>query len=153
METSVANQPAGTGSHGQQTGIPDSALSDRQLRILQAIDEHVAQHGYPPSMREIGREVGLTSVSSVSYQLTQLEEMGRIESTSNRSRTYRITGKSAAPTSDNASAEAATPTPDTAVHAQLLGRIAAGPPITAEQEVAGIVVFPVRSSAPARSSP
>ena len=58
-------------------GNPDhNALSDRQRRILQVIQDAVVLRGYPPSIREIGDAAGLQSTSSVAYQLKELEKKG-----------------------------------------------------------------------------
>lgn len=53
-------------------------LSERQLRILACIREWIAEHGEAPTVREIGQRVGLSSPSSVVYQLKKLEEYGTI---------------------------------------------------------------------------
>jgi repressor LexA len=50
----------------------------RSRRVLEYLREYVAEHGYPPSIREVGDAVGLTSSSSVAYQLRVLEERGYI---------------------------------------------------------------------------
>ena len=55
---------------------PDHVLTWRQRKVLQVIRESVQKRGYPPSMREIGEAVGLTSTSSVSYQLSTLQKQG-----------------------------------------------------------------------------
>src|SRR5258708_22428586 len=55
---------------------PDHVLTWRQRKVLQVIRESVQRRGYPPSMREIGEAVGLTSTSSVSYQLSTLQNKG-----------------------------------------------------------------------------
>src|SRR5256884_6815474 len=55
---------------------PDHVLTWRQRKVLQVIRESVQRRGYPPSMREIGEAVGLTSTSSVSYQLSTLQSKG-----------------------------------------------------------------------------
>ncbi len=55
---------------------PDHVLTWRQRKVLQVIRESVQRRGYPPSMREIGEAVGLTSTSSVSYQLSTLQAKG-----------------------------------------------------------------------------
>ena len=52
-----------------------SSLSDRQRRILKFIIDYTAEHDFPPSIREIGERVGITSTSVVNYNLTKLEEM------------------------------------------------------------------------------
>src|SRR4051794_37702004 len=51
-------------------------LTHRQRRVLEVIRDSVDRRGYPPSMREIGEAVGLTSPSSVAHQLTTLERKG-----------------------------------------------------------------------------
>jgi len=53
-------------------------LTGRQVDILAFICDHRARHGFPPSMREIGDEVGLVSTSSVAYQLGVLRRAGRL---------------------------------------------------------------------------
>ena len=56
-------------------GPPDATgLTPRQVKVLACIKEAIETRGYPPSMREIGQAVGLTSTSSVSHQLKVLEE-------------------------------------------------------------------------------
>ena len=55
---------------------PDHVLTWRQRKVLQVIRDSVQKRGYPPSMREIGEAVGLTSTSSVSYQLSTLQKKG-----------------------------------------------------------------------------
>jgi hypothetical protein len=55
---------------------PDHVLTWRQRKVLQVIRDSVQRRGYPPSMREIGEAVGLTSTSSVSYQLSTLQNKG-----------------------------------------------------------------------------
>ena len=55
---------------------PNHVLTWRQRKVLQVIRDSVQRRGYPPSMREIGEAVGLTSTSSVSYQLSTLQSKG-----------------------------------------------------------------------------
>ena len=56
-------------------GPPDeTGLTPRQHRVLDVIRDSVERRGYPPSMREIGEQVGLTSTSSVAHQLTTLQK-------------------------------------------------------------------------------
>src|SRR5215469_11461187 len=55
---------------------PGHVLTWRQRKVLQVIRDSVQRRGYPPSMREIGEAVGLTSTSSVSYQLSTLQAKG-----------------------------------------------------------------------------
>ena len=54
----------------------DDGLTPRQRLVLETIRSSVESRGYPPSMREIGEAVGLTSPSSVKHQLTALERKG-----------------------------------------------------------------------------
>ena len=58
------------------SGPSDNALTERQRTILQVIRASVTSRGYPPSIREIGDAVGLTSTSSVAHQLRTLERKG-----------------------------------------------------------------------------
>jgi len=66
---------------------PDHVLTWRQRKVLQVIRESVQRRGYPPSMREIGEAVGLTSTSSVSYQLSTLQKKGYLHRDVGRPRT------------------------------------------------------------------
>jgi len=66
--------------------VDATGLTQRQRRILEVIRETVARQGYPPSVREIGQAVGLTSTSSVAHQLTTLERKGFIRRDPNRPR-------------------------------------------------------------------
>ncbi len=72
--------PAGAGplravaaTSASPADLPNTDLSSRQKRILAVIRDWVEQHGYPPTVREIGEAVGLVSPSSVAYQLKELE--------------------------------------------------------------------------------
>lgn len=116
------------------------SLSDKQLAILDVIQRSVAQRGYPPSMREIGDAVGLASLSSVTHQLGQLELSGYLRRDPNRPRAIEILIDlpSAVEGSDP---DTAPPVGDAAM-VPLVGRIAAGIPITAEQQVEEIFPLP-----------
>ncbi|HEV2252354.1 MAG TPA: S24 family peptidase [Streptosporangiaceae bacterium] len=87
---------------------PGHVLTWRQRKILRAIRESVAKHGYPPSMLEIGEAVGLTSTSSVSYQLRILQRKGYLHRDVGRARTMelRLPGRSGIPGIDIPSQEA-----------------------------------------------
>ncbi|MBI5566842.1 MAG: transcriptional repressor LexA [Chloroflexi bacterium] len=93
-------------------------LSERQQAILDFIREFSARNKYPPTIREIGRSVGITSTSVVNYNLNILEQKGYIERDREKSRGLKLVGEAAVELFDS-------PT----VHVQLLGRIAAGEPI------------------------
>ncbi len=66
------------------------ALSARQEKVLRFIRDAMNQHGYPPSIREIGEAVGLSSTSSVSYQLGALTKKGYLQRRSGRPRTTEL---------------------------------------------------------------
>jgi SOS-response transcriptional repressor LexA len=69
---------------------PDHVLTWRQRKVLRAIRESVQKRGYPPSMREIGEAVGLTTTSSVSYQLSILQRKGYLHRDVGRARTMEV---------------------------------------------------------------
>ncbi|MBM3668758.1 MAG: transcriptional repressor LexA [Actinobacteria bacterium] len=102
-----------------------TGLTRRQQAILEAIRSCIEERGYPPSVREIADGVGLTSSSSVAYQLTTLEKLGYLRRDPNRPRALVV---SDAPDVSVTSA-------DDVVEIPLLGRIAAGGPLLAEQSV------------------
>ncbi|MGP3980635.1 LexA family protein [Streptomyces sp. KR80] len=65
-------------------------LTERQERILRCITEWIAEHGEGPTLREIGQCVGLSSTSSVAYQLGRLEQLGAIKRSGRRWRSCRL---------------------------------------------------------------
>src|SRR3954447_25414433 len=67
-----------------------TGLTPRQRRVLDVIRDSVDSRGYPPSMREIGEKVGLTSSSSVSHQLKVLEQKGLLRRDPNRPRAIEV---------------------------------------------------------------
>ena len=115
-------------------------LSEKQLAILDVIGRSVSQRGYPPSMREIGDAVGLSSLSSVTHQLNQLELSGYLRRDPNRPRALEILIDLPTP-SESLDFENQTPVGDAAM-VPLVGRIAAGVPITAEQQVEEVFPLP-----------
>mgnify|MGYP002780695428 FL=1 len=127
------------------TPSPSSArrrttLSDKQQAILRAIQASITQRGYPPSMREIGQAVGLSSLSSVAHQLGQLELSGYLRRDPNRPRAMEIL-IDLDPVEDGTS-DADGPQVADAAMVPLVGRIAAGIPITADQMVEEVVPLP-----------
>ncbi|MEP6479816.1 MAG: transcriptional repressor LexA [Rhodoglobus sp.] len=116
-----------------------TSLSDKQLAILDMIQRSVATRGYPPSMREIGDAVGLSSLSSVTHQLGQLELSGYLRRDPNRPRAMEVLID--LPSTDEQPSEFA-PSVGDAVMVPLVGRIAAGIPITAEQQVDEVFPLP-----------
>lgn len=138
---------------------PDG-LTVRQRRVLETIRDSVNRRGYPPSMREIGEAAGLASPSSVSHQLHALEAKGYLRRDPNRPRAIEVVAPDASPErSDEEQAGARSGTRLTAVpdHADdtgigderpeasyvpVVGRIAAGGPILAEQAVEDVFPLP-----------
>jgi repressor LexA len=118
-------------------GPPDaSGLTPRQQRVLTVIHESVSSRGYPPSMREIGEKVGLTSSSSVAHQLRTLEEKGYIKRDPNRPRALTV----ALPADqDETGINDARPAP---TYVPMVGRIAAGGPILAEERIEEVLPLP-----------
>ena len=114
-----------------------TSLSDKQLAILEVIQRAVSTQGYPPSMREIGDAVGLSSLSSVTHQLNQLELSGYLRRDPNRPRALEVLIE--LPGADEA--ESAVAVGDAAM-VPLVGRIAAGIPITAEQQIDEVFPLP-----------
>jgi repressor LexA len=126
---------------------PGDGLTARQRTILSVIRDAVQDRGFPPSMREIGDAVGLQSTSSVSHQLAVLEHKGYIRRDPNKPRALdvRMPGETDEPAvsqfyvmQDDA-VNAGSPTP---VLVPVLGRIAAGGPILAEQLVEEVFPLP-----------
>lgn len=116
------------------------SLSEKQLAILDVIQRSVVNRGYPPSMREIGDAVGLASLSSVTHQLGQLELSGYLRRDPNRPRALEVLIEMPLVDSGVAS-DNPTPVGDVAM-VPLVGRIAAGVPITADQQVDEIFPIP-----------
>ena len=129
---------------------PDHVLTWRQRKVLQVIRDSVQKRGYPPSMREIGEAVGLTSTSSVSYQLSTLQRKGYLHRDVGRPRTVevRLPGHPAVRPEPGQDESATSSVPGLDIPSQetiyvpLVGRIAAGGPILAEQSVEDIFPLP-----------
>jgi repressor LexA len=124
---------------------PDHVLTWRQRKVLQVIRESVQRRGYPPSMREIGEAVGLTSTSSVSYQLSTLQSKGYLRRDAGRPRTVevRLPGHPAVrPEPDMDDDSPMDIASQEAAYVPLVGRIAAGGPILAEEAIEDIFPLP-----------
>ena len=133
--------PTDTSDRGQVQEFPDgppdeSGLTPRQRRVLEVIRDAVERRGYPPSVREIGEAVGLTSSSSVHHQLATLQRKGYLRRDANRPRAMEVF---AAPDADDSDARAARPTP---TYVPVVGKIAAGGPILAEEVVEDVFPLP-----------
>lgn len=124
------------------SGGRSSSLTERQRTILDVIRTSVTTRGYPPSIREIGDAVGLTSTSSVAHQLRTLEKKGYLRRDPNRPRAVDVRGADdatgATVTTDVAGSDAL-PEP---TFVPVLGRIAAGGPILAEEAVEDVFPLP-----------
>ena len=129
-------------SNGKSHPTPQAGLTQRQRPILDVIRASVTTRGYPPSIREIGDAVGLTSTSSVAHQLRTLERKGYLRRDPNRPRAVDVRGAdevaAAAVTTDVAGSDAL-PEP---TFVPVLGRIAAGGPILAEEAVEDVFPLP-----------
>ena len=120
-----------------------AGLTRRQRLVLETISDIIAVRGYPPSMREIGDAVGLTSSSSVAHQLQSLERMGFLRRDPKRPRAMEVV----MPEADDSPAPPPAPEPQlstSSVTVPLVGRIAAGVPITAEEQVEDVFTLPQR---------
>src|SRR5882757_865081 len=136
-------------------GTEPAALTPRQRKVLEVIRDWVERFGYPPSVREIGDAVGLTSTSSVHHQLRALERKGYLRRDPNRTRAVDVRG----PDEGNLEGgvtniavhdpgdgpevteelRALRPTP---AFVPVVGRIAAGGPILAEQAISDVFPLP-----------
>ncbi|MDT7727701.1 MAG: repressor LexA [Actinomycetota bacterium] len=119
----------------------DETLTARQEQVLEVIRAWVTKFGYPPSVREIGEAVGLTSTSSVSHQLRALQRKGYLRRDANRPRAVGVLSNlpDENPLVVEPEQEDTRPKP---AYVPLLGRIAAGGPILAEQAIEDIFPLP-----------
>ncbi|MFJ1808279.1 MULTISPECIES: transcriptional repressor LexA [unclassified Streptomyces] len=108
-------------------------LTSRQSAIVRFITESVDRQGYPPSMREIGQAVQLASTSSVAHQLMALERKGVLYRDPHRPRAYRVRPPWAPDGADRS---------EMRVDVPLVGRIAAGAPLLAEEMVEDVYSLP-----------
>ena len=145
-----ADAVPGTAPAAQVTAFPDppvspAELTPRQRKVLDVIRDWVERFGYPPSVREIGDAVGLQSTSSVHHQLRTLERKGYLRRDPNRTRAVDVrspedlTDDQVATTNVSTDGVSEHPTP---AFVPLLGDIAAGGPILAEQAVQSVFPLP-----------
>src|SRR5215467_219492 len=104
--------------------VSSRKLSERQKNILKYIEDYVDERGYPPSIREIGDKVGISSTSVVDYNLRVLEREGRIRRDREVSRGLELVGT-------NRAQRLAQPR---SMRIPVVGRIAAGVPIEAIED-------------------
>jgi repressor LexA len=103
-------------------------ITARQRRIIDYIGQTVRERGYPPTVREIGEAVGLNSSSSVHAQLANLERRGLLRRDPSRPRAMELKGPGAPRT--------------VAVSVPLLGRVSAGSPVMADENVEEYLAIP-----------
>jgi repressor LexA len=145
------------GESGSVSSFPDGptdadGLTLRQRRILEVIKETVERRGYPPSIREMGDAVGLASSSSVAHQLKMLEAKGFLRRDPNRPRALEVL----LPSGERAPSRQLSLSPRTSVEDEtgigdafpepvpvpVVGRIAAGGPILAEERIEDVFPLP-----------
>jgi repressor LexA len=117
---------------GERTGQP----TERQRRILEVIREFTDQRGYPPSVREIGERVGLSSSSTVQSHLRTLEQRGLVHRDPTKPRALVARREQGA-------VRDARSLPDVAV-LPIVGKVAAGVPITATENIEGEFALPAQ---------
>jgi repressor LexA len=114
------------------TAQAETVLTARQQEIWQFLVEYVDGHGYPPTVREIGERVGLASPSTVHAHLANLERVGLIRRDPTKPRALELTGHRRIETA----------TIDDVQRLPLLGRVAAGGPLLAEENVEDVIAVP-----------
>lgn len=164
--SSISSTPQKSAEHPDE-----SSLTDRQRKVLSAIKKHLAEQGYAPSFREIGNASGLKSPSSVKHQLEALDEKGFIRMNANKGRAIEVVRFDDENLDTDASSSSArgkiSPMHGKDEHnaiprvspwiadnenmaimssrdVPLVGRIAAGVPITAEQHIDDVMRLPER---------
>lgn len=133
------------------------SLTERQRQIVDVIQSSLSERSYPPSMREIGDACGLASLSSVTHQLARLQEMGYLRRVPGRPRALEVIRDSRGALVEQGPATSPSTEDDPVVvdfesrrqqrdsqlsEVPLVGRIAAGGPILAEQHVEEVMSLP-----------
>ncbi len=106
--------------------MAEQRTTERQQRILQVIRQYTSERGYPPSVREIGERVGLSSSSTVQSHLKTLQRRGLIYRDPTKPRALRSDGPPAIET----------------LSMPIVGKVAAGVPITAQENIEGEFALP-----------
>jgi repressor LexA len=149
---SGSRRRTGEGGTAAVRSFPDRAeggdgLTQRQRRVLEVIRDSIERRGYPPSVREIGEAVGLSSASSVAHQLSVLQKKGWLRRDPNRPRALDVrlpgeTGRPVAAVLEGVAAGAEEGSGPAPTYVPLVGRIAAGGPVLAEQAVEDVFPLP-----------
>jgi repressor LexA len=126
------------GSTGARGGPGGPGLTPKRRKIIQVIEDSLQSRGYPPSLREIGQAVGLASTSSVSYQMSVLEESGYLSRETGRPRTAVLR----APDQRAPEVRTAGPYDKRLTDVPVVGRIAAGVPIIADETPDDVMPLP-----------
>ncbi|MCD5406835.1 MAG: transcriptional repressor LexA [Desulfotomaculum sp.] len=114
-----------------------TVLNNREQSILAVIKEHLRQKGYPPSVREIGQAVGLSSSSTVHGYLKKLEQKGYLQRDPTKPRAITILNNADQPENNHI-----TSTDDELVKVPVLGQVAAGLPLLATENYENTVTLP-----------
>src|ERR687893_705175 len=114
--------------------MPPQALTARQRQVLEIIDRHPRQHGYPPSVREIGEAVGLTSPSTVHAHLAALQRRGYLRRDPTKPRAIEVRWD---PNSDTIADRRPVR------HVPLVGDVAAGTDVLAQENIEELLPLPV----------
>jgi repressor LexA len=109
--------------------VVDLKLTKRQEEIFEFIKQYSGRHGYPPTVRDIGKAIGLTSSSTVHAHLANLEKLGLVRRDPTKPRALELLGEAAR--------KIAGP-----VGLPVVGRVAAGSPILAEENIEDYVEVP-----------
>ncbi len=127
-----------------ERGEAGDGLTQRQRRVLEVIRDSIERRGYPPSVREIGEAVGLSSASSVAHQLSVLQKKGWLRRDPNRPRALdvRLPGDATGTPAPTVAAPAGADETPAPTYVPLVGRIAAGGPVLAEQAVEDVFPLP-----------
>ncbi len=113
--------------------MPDIALTDRQREVLETIDAHLRERGYPPSVREIGEAVGLASPSTVHSHLRTLQRLGYLRRDPTKPRAIEVRW-------DPASGPNVERRP--VRHVPLVGDVAAGTDVLAQENIEETIPVP-----------
>jgi repressor LexA len=111
--------------------VVDLKLTKRQQEIFEFIKSYSSQHGYPPTVRDIGKAIGLTSSSTVHAHLSNLEKLGLVRRDPTKPRALELLGQAA---------KKVVPGPS---GLPLIGRVAAGAPVLAEENIEDYIEVPV----------
>jgi repressor LexA len=109
--------------------VVDLKLTKRQQEIFEFIKQYSSRHGYPPTVRDIGKAIGLTSSSTVHAHLANLEKLGLVRRDPTKPRALELLGEAARKLTGPAGLP-------------VVGRVAAGSPILAEENIEDYVEVP-----------